>query len=39
MNDWLSDVTKGKNEVLGENTVPVPLCPQRIPHELAWVST
>jgi hypothetical protein len=27
---------QGKTEVLGEKPVPVPLCPQQIPHRLTW---
>jgi hypothetical protein len=27
---------QGKTEVLGENPVPVPLCPPQIPHGLTW---
>ena len=26
----------GNTEVLGEKPVPLPLCPQKISHELAW---
>jgi hypothetical protein len=30
---------QGKTEVLGEKPVPVPLCPPKMPRELAWHQT
>ena len=29
----------GETEVLGEKTVPLPLCPPKISHELIWDQT
>jgi hypothetical protein len=31
---WWNDTERGKSEVLGEKTVPVPFCPTKIPHGL-----
>jgi hypothetical protein len=35
MECWLDHNDRVKREVLGENPIPVPLCPPQIPHELA----
>jgi hypothetical protein len=38
MEHWWSDSDRGKSKY-SEETVPLPLCPLQIPHELSWVWT